>query len=194
MSPLSAPSPLEARHDVENFDCGEPTLNEWLKRRALKNQTSGASRCFVVCDGTTVVAFYSLSTGGIAHEAAPKAYRRNMPDPLPILLLGRTGIDRRYQNQGLGKGLLRDAFLRALVIARETGVFAIMVHALTEQAKRFYLSRGFVESPLQPMTLMMTLQTARSILAESDERRSTTSLPHTFTQASSWPTSWPNST
>ena len=94
--------------------------------------------------------------------------RRNMPDPLPVLLLGRLAIDRRYHNQGLGRALLRDAMLRAVHVAGDTGVFAILVHALSEQAKRFYLSRGFVESPLQPMTLMMTLATVRMILAEPD--------------------------
>jgi GNAT superfamily N-acetyltransferase len=94
--------------------------------------------------------------------------RRNMPDPLPVLLLGRLAIDRRHQNRGLGQALLRDAMLRAVSVARDTGVFAILLHALSEPAKRFYLSRGFVESPLQSMTLMMTLQTVRTILAEPD--------------------------
>jgi GNAT superfamily N-acetyltransferase len=92
--------------------------------------------------------------------------RRNMPDPLPVLLLGRLAIDRRYHNQGLGRALLRDAMLRAVSAAAGAGVFAIMVHALSDQAKRFYLSRGFVESPLQEMTLFMTLATVRRILTE----------------------------
>ena len=115
-----------------------------------------------------MIGYYSLSAGGVCHEAAPKAMRRNMPDPLPVVLLGRLAIDLRYQNQGLGRALLRDAMLRAVHIASDTGVFAIMLHALSEQAKRFYLSRGFVESPLQPMTQMMTLETVRSILSEQD--------------------------
>ena len=115
-----------------------------------------------------VIGYYSLSAGAIGHETAPKAMRRNMPDPLPVLLLGRLAIDRRYHNQGLGQALLRDAMLRAVHIATETGVFAIMVHALSEAAKRFYVSRGFVESPLQPMTLIMTLATIRTVLSEPD--------------------------
>jgi GNAT superfamily N-acetyltransferase len=85
-----------------------------------------------------------------------------------VLLLGRLAIDRRYQNQGLGRALLRDAMIRAVGVAGDTGVSALLVHALSEQAKRFYLSRGFVESPLQPMTLIMTLATVRSILVEPD--------------------------
>lgn len=165
---LSAPTPISADHALEEFQCGEPSLDEWLKKKALKNQNSDASRCFVVCDGVTVVGYYCLSAGGVSHEASPKAMRRNMPDPLPVVLLGRLAIDLRYHNRGLGKALLRDAMLRAVQVASETGVFAILLHAISEQAKRFYLSRGFVESPLQPMTLMMTLATARAILAEPD--------------------------
>ena len=165
---LTPPVPLSSDHELDGFACGEASLDDWLRRRALKNQASNASRCFVICEGRAVIGYYSLSAGGIGHETAPKAMRRNMPDPLPVLLLGRLAIDRRYHNQGLGRALLRDAMLRAVHIASDAGVFAILVHALSEQAKRFYLSRGFVESPLQPMTLMMTLATVRSILAEPD--------------------------
>lgn len=91
---------------------------------------------------------------------------RNMPDPLPAILLGRLAVDRQYHNQGLGSGLLRDAMLRTLNISRETGVALMFVHALHGQAKQFYLSRGFVQSPLQPMTLMMTMATVQSIILE----------------------------
>jgi GNAT superfamily N-acetyltransferase len=168
MTALTPPELLSADHALDAFDCGEPSLNDWLKRRALKNQASGASRCFVVCDNNAVTGFYSLSAGGIHQEGAPKLMRRNMPDPLPILLLGRLAIDRRYHNQGLGRALLRDAMLRAIRVAGDAGVAAMLVHALSEQAKRFYVSRGFIESPLQPMTLLMTLATARAILAEPD--------------------------
>jgi GNAT superfamily N-acetyltransferase len=164
----SPPEPLSPAHALDGFECGEPSLDDWLKRRALKNQVSGASRCFVVCDGRAVIGYYSLSAGGIHQEAAPKSMRRNMPDPLPVLLLGRLAIDRRHHNKGLGRALLRDAMLRSVHVASNAGVFAILVHALSEQAKRFYLSRGFVASPLQPMTLMMTLATVRTILAEPD--------------------------
>lgn len=124
-----------------------------------------------------MIGFYSLSAGAIHHEGAPKPMRRNMPDPLPILLLGRLAIDRRYHNQGLGRALVRDAMLRAVRFASEAGIFAILVHALSEQAKRFYLSRGLVESPQQPMTLLMTLATVRSILAESERLRGQPTLP-----------------
>ena len=165
---LKPPTPITLVHDVSTFDCGEVSLNEWLKKRAVKNHLAGASRCFVLCNNFQVVAYYSLSAGAIAHELTPKSMQRNMPNPLPILLLGRLAVDKRYHNQGIGQALLRDAMLRAVNVSVEAGVFAILVHAISEQAKQFYLSRGFVESPLQPMTLLMTLQTVRTILAEPD--------------------------
>lgn len=165
---LTPPAPISAELQLDDFDCGEYALNDWLKKRALKNHASGASRCFVLCAGADVIGYYCLSAGAISQEAAPKAMRRNMPDPLPVLLLGRLAVDKRYHNQGIGQALLRDAMLRAVNVAGEAGVFAILVHALSDNAKQFYLSRGFVESPLQPMTLFMTLETIRSILAEPD--------------------------
>lgn len=159
---MTPPEPITADHVLDDFDSGEPALDTWLRRRALRNHASGASRCFVIAQNRIVIGYYTLSAGCISHEAAPKAMRRNMPDPLPMLLLGRLAIDGRHQNRGLGQALLRDAMLRAISVSHDTGVFAILLHALSEPAKRFYLSRGFVESPL----LMMTLQTARTVLAE----------------------------
>ena len=168
MNQLTPPSPLSIGHDLNHFESGEPSLDEWLKKRALKNQASDTSRCFVLCKDKEVIGYYSLSAGAISHENAPKAMRRNMPDPLPVLLLGRLAIDKKYHNQGLGSSLLRDAMIRSINIADDTGIFAILIHAISEQAKRFYLSRGFVQSPIQPMTLMMTMKTIRSILIESN--------------------------
>jgi GNAT superfamily N-acetyltransferase len=162
------PAPITADQKLADFDSGESSLNEWLKKRALKNHMSGASRCFVLCAGANVIGYYSLSAGAISHETAPKSMRRNMPSPLPVLLLGRLAVDKRYHNQGIGQALLRDAMLRAVNVAGDAGVFALLVHALSDQAKQFYLSRGFVESPLQPMTVIMTIETIRSVLAEPD--------------------------
>ncbi len=167
---LTPPAPITAGLDVSNFDSGEFSLNEWLKRRAFKNHVAGASRCFVLCAGAgaDVIGYYSLSAGAISHEPAPKTMRRNRPDPLPVLLLGRLAVDKRYHNQGIGQALLRDAMLRAVNVSGDAGVFALLVHALSDQAKQFYLSRGFVQSLLQAMTLMMTLETVRALLAEPD--------------------------
>lgn len=168
MTQFRAPVPICDAHQLHDFNSGEPSLDDWLKNRALKNQASGASRCFVVTKNNKVIAYYTLSAGAISHETAPKSMRRNMPNPLPVLLLGRLAVDQNYHNKGFGSGLLRDALIRSLSVAKEAGIFAILVHALSEQAKRFYLSRGFVESPLQTMRLMLTLETVRSILAEPE--------------------------
>lgn len=165
---LSAPVPLTAAHDLASFDCGEPSLDDWLKRRALRNETSGASRTYVVCGppDNTVVAYYCLATGAIARSAAPKAMQRNMPDPIPVMVMGRLATDRRYQGQGIGKALLRDAILRVLQVSNVAGVTALLVHAISADAKGFYLANGFVESPIEPMTLCLVLDTARNALAE----------------------------
>lgn len=165
---LVPPAPITADHVLGEFSCGESSLDEWLVKRALRNHAAGVSRTFVLCDDNKVIGYYSLSAGAIYREAAPKAMRRNMPDPLPVLLLGRLAVDERYHNQGLGQALLRDAMLRVVSVAADIGIFAILVHALSEPAKQFYLSRGFVESPLQPMTLLVTVDTVRQILAEPD--------------------------
>ncbi|OGT47883.1 MAG: GNAT family N-acetyltransferase [Gammaproteobacteria bacterium RIFCSPHIGHO2_12_FULL_38_11] len=164
---LTAPSLLSDEHDVDSFDCSEPTLNDWLKKRAAKNNASDASRCFVICnENNEVVGYYSLSAGAISRELAPKSMQRNMPDSLPVLVLGRLAIDKNYHNKGLGSALLRDAMIRSVNIAQDAGVFAILIHSLSDKAKQFYISRGLVESPLQPMTLFMTLATIRDILTK----------------------------
>src|SRR3989304_2724821 len=113
---LSPPTPIGLGHDLSDFESGEPSLDEWLKKRALKNHASGASRCFVLCAGASVVGYYRLSAGAISHEAAPKAMRRNMPDPLPLLLPGRLAIDNRYRNQALRSAWLGAAMMRAVAV------------------------------------------------------------------------------
>lgn len=161
--PISAPSSLRPDHDLSTFDCGEPTLNDWLKQRALKNERVGASKTFVVCRGNEVVGFYCLSTGAVVRAAAPKPLQRNMPDPIPVLVLGRLAVDRNAQGMGIGRALLRDALLRSLRVAESVGVTAVLVHAISEDAKRFYLANGFLESPIEPMTLCLPI----SLIAKS---------------------------
>ncbi len=156
---LSAPAPLAEGHVLEMFDCGEVGLNEWLKKRALRNNIAGASRTYVVCHGKEVVGYYCLAAGAIGHKEAPRALRRNMPDPVPVLVLGRLAVHKDYHNRGIGSALLRDALLRALQASTIAGVAALLVHALSEPAKRFYLSRGFLESPVNSMTLCVMLAT-----------------------------------
>ncbi len=160
---LLAPQPLTAVHRVNDFACGEPSLDEWLKRRALNNQQSGASRTFVVVDeADQVLGYYALAAGAVAHQLATGAVRRNMPDPVPVLVLGRLAVDRRAQGIQLGAGMLQDAVNRAISVSQNTGVRALLVQALNEQARGFYQHYGFVPSPHNPMTLMLCLHTLRS--------------------------------
>jgi GNAT superfamily N-acetyltransferase len=159
-----APEKLRAEHDVSSFDCGEASLNDWLRRRALQNQESGASSTYVIVEKDQVVGYYSLAAGSVARETAPGRVRRNVPDPVPVVVLGRLAIDKRIQGAGLGRALLRDAILRTLQAAEIIGVRAILVHALSEPAKRFYEACGFTSSPINPLTLMITLSEAVAAL------------------------------
>ena len=161
---LEAPQPLGASHLLDEFDCGEASLDEWLKRRALANQLSGASRTFVVNDrNNRVYGYYALAAGAVAHQAATSSVRRNMPDPVPVMVLGRLAVDRRAQGVKLGASLLQDAVNRAIAVSHNAGVRALLVHALNDRAKQFYRHYGFQESPQHPMTLMLRLDpTARA--------------------------------
>jgi len=160
MGEITPPEPITTAHNVESFACGVPVLDEWLKRRALKNESSGASRTFVVCSDGQVIGYYALATGSVGHHNTPGKVRRNMPDPIPVIVLGRLAVDERWQHAGLGRSLLRDALLRTLSVSQQAGVKALLVHTLSEDAKTFYLRNGFLESPLDPMTLIISLQDA----------------------------------
>jgi len=160
MAELSAPEPLLATHDIESFDCAEPVLNDWLKKRALKNENSSASRTFVVCQDNHVVGYYVLATGSVMHKEAPSKVRRNMPEPVPVMVLGRLAVSKHMQSAGVGRGLLRDAILRTLGVSKQAGIKALLVHALSDAAHKFYRQCGFIESPLDPMVLMITLKDA----------------------------------
>jgi len=154
---VSAPEHLTSEHDVSAFDCGVPELDDWLKRRALQNDASRASRTFVVIANRRVVGYYALATGAVSHAEATGRVRRNMPEPIPVMVLGRLAVDREYQGTGLGVALLKDALLRTLHAAEIAGIRAVLLHASSEEAKRFYLHHGFAESPVDPMTMMVTL-------------------------------------
>lgn len=162
---LSAPQHLGPAHELDTFACGNEALDLWLKRRARRNQADGASRTYVVCAGAAVVGYYALAAGSVVAATAPGRVRRNMPDPVPVLVLGRLAIDRRYQKQGLGAALLRDAILRTVQAADIAGIRALLVHAIDEAAAAFYARHGFTASPIDPFTLMITLADARRAMA-----------------------------
>jgi GNAT superfamily N-acetyltransferase len=168
--PLSAPEKLRADHDLSEFNCGEPSLDDWLRRRALQNEESGASRTYVVCAGKQVAGYYALAVGAVTHEESPGRVRRNMPDPVPVMIVGRLAVHKDFQGKKLGSALLRDAVLRTLQAAEIAGVRAILVHAISEQARQFYEDCGFIPSPMDPMTLMITVSEAVKAFVGRDAR------------------------
>ena len=160
---LRPPEPLSAQHQVDTFSCGESVLDEWLKRRALANQASGASRIFVVTDWQgLVMGCYALAAGAVTRQDATRSVRQNMPDPVPVMVLARLAVDARAQGIKLGASLLKDAVERALVVSQNAGVRALLVHALNDRARQFYMHYGFQVSPVHPMTLMLRLSNPQS--------------------------------
>lgn len=162
---LSPPERLRPDHQVDQFESGVPALDDWLRRRARKNEVSGASRTFVIARGTRVVGYYSLAAGSVVHSQAPGAIRRNMPDPIPVIVLGRLAVAVTEQRTGLGTALLRDAITRVLRASQEVGIRAMLVHAISEDAAAFYTRHGFVQSPTSELTLMLPVETIRKSLS-----------------------------
>lgn len=161
----SAPTPLKPFHNITDFDCGQPLLNDWLREKAYENELKGASRTYVVCCDNKVIAYYSLATGSITRNIAHGSIRRNMPEPIPVMVLGRLAVDINYQGSGIGFGLVKDAVLRTLQASEIAGIRAILVHALDESAKQFYQNKcGFKVSPVNPLTLMVTLSEVKKRL------------------------------
>jgi len=177
MDRVGAPEKLSSDHDLSQFQSGEPALDDWLRRRALPNEESGASRTYVVCVGRHVVGYYALAAGAVAHLDSPGRIRRNMPDPVPVMVIGRLAVDQTVQGQAIGPALLRDAVLRIVQAAEIAGIRAILVHAISERAKHFYEKWGFIPSPVEPMTLMITVAEVRKAIVGKldDSQRSPTS-------------------
>jgi GNAT superfamily N-acetyltransferase len=155
---LPAPQLLKAEHVVNEFVSGVPSLDEWLRKRALVNQSKGASRTYVVSDTDRVVAFYALAASAVASGAAPGRFKRNMPEPIAVVVLGRLAIARSHQGRGLGRALFQDAAQRVIHASEAIGIRGLLVHAISDEAKSFYLSLGLTPSPLEPMTLMATIE------------------------------------
>ena len=161
MGKITTPSPITEQHVLDEFDCGNTTLNEWLQHRALNNETHGASRTFVVCDNKKhVIGYYSLAVGSVDRQDSPGKVRRNMPEPIPVMILGRLAIDKNWQHAKIGKGLLKDAIMRSLSVSKNAGLRALLVHAISDEARKFYQHCGFFKSPTNSMTLMITMKDA----------------------------------
>jgi predicted N-acetyltransferase YhbS len=166
--PLSPPEALGDNHQIDEFVSGESVLDDWLRRRARPNQASGASRTYVLCEGKRVVGYYALASGAIALASVPGKFRRNMPDPIPVAVLARLAVDLSHQGRGLGRALFRDAAHRVAHAADTIGIRGIVVHAISEEAKRFYVALGFDACPAQAMTLVATLRDIRATLQASE--------------------------
>ncbi len=156
---LQAPQPLLPTHRCDVFASSESELDAWLMRRAYANQLSGASRTFVVVDAQqTVMGYYALAAGAVSHQIATPSVRRNMPDPVPVMVLARLAVDQRAQGRKLGPSLLQDAVKRCALVSQHAGIRALLVHALNDRAKQFYEYYGFQSSAIHPMTLLLRLQ------------------------------------
>lgn len=156
---LSAPEPISQDHEVSDFDCGEPVLNDWLKKRALKNE-SRFSRTYVVCDDNAVIAYFCISAGEVKRTDAPGKLRRNAPDNIPVSIIGRLAVDRKYSGTGLGADLLSDALRRIAIASQTIGIGAVLVQAKNDKARAFYLRCAeFIEYPEDSRTLFLPIET-----------------------------------
>ena len=156
---LSAPAPLTARHKLADFDCGVAALNDWLKQRALRNE-SRFSRTYVVCEGARVVGYYCIAAGAVEREAAPGKLRRNAPDAVPVSVIGRLAVDRDWAGRGLGADMLADALHRIAAASQTIGIGAVLVQAKDARAKAFYMACAeWVEFPGDSRTLFLPIET-----------------------------------
>jgi GNAT superfamily N-acetyltransferase len=151
---------LNEEHDLSGFECGAAEIDDWLRKRAWKGQIAGNANVFVYEHNGEVLGFYAVVTGGVEHTAAPKTVTRNAPNPIPILLLARLGVDRRGQGRGIGRALVQDVLLRSLGIANSVGFRALVIHCRDDNAKRFYLNLlpSFAESPTDELHLFLPLR------------------------------------
>ena len=165
---FSAPVPLTSGHDLSGFDCGEPALNDWLRNRALKNE-SRFSRTYVVCQANRVVAYFCISAGAVERAAAPGSLRRNAPIAIPVSVIGRLAVSREHAGKGLGADILSDALRRIAVASQTIGIGAVLVQAKNDAATRFYLRCAeFIEYPEGSQTLFLPIET---VVAAVTQRR-----------------------
>jgi predicted N-acetyltransferase YhbS len=163
VSGYSPPRAIGNEDEIAQFDSGEPSLDEWPRKRAVTNQATGASRCFVTCRGERVVGYYALATGSVQRLEASRRAGQGMPEPIPVVLLGRLAVDRKEQGHGTGANLLRDAITRTVEAAEIIGVRALLVHALHDSVRDFYLHHDFEPSPTDPMHLMLLMKDTRKV-------------------------------
>ena len=161
---LHGPQSLGPEHQLDGFDCGKPSLNDWLLRHARQAQGSGSAKTFVVVGDNTVVGYFSLTVGQIDTLDAPERIRKGMGQyPPPVVVLARLAVSRQAQGRGIGFGLLQDAIRRTMLIADQAGIRAMLTHPIDVEAARFYTRFGFIASPLQEQQLLLLLKDARQL-------------------------------
>jgi len=165
---LKEPERLKPDHIISEFVSGNETLDDWLHHKALHNDHIDASRTYVVCDDQHVVAYYCLSTGSVNRSDVTGRLRRNMPDPVPVMILGRLAVDLAWQRHGIGAALLKDAILRTLQVSEMVGVKALLVHAISDIAANFYEKWGFHASPINPKTLFLSIREAKALMTGNE--------------------------
>ncbi|EIW9027573.1 GNAT family N-acetyltransferase [Klebsiella variicola] len=157
---MRPPEPLSPEHNIAEFCCQDQVLNEWLKKKALRNHGTGISRVFVVCaeNSKRVIAYYCLSSGSVHRNTVTGAYRRNAPEAIPVIVLGRLAVDAAWAGKGIGAALLKDAIYRTEHIAVQVGVRALLVHALNDEVVAFYTKFGFETSAVNALTLLFPVK------------------------------------
>jgi GNAT superfamily N-acetyltransferase len=162
---------LNPQDDVDEFSCGQPDLDDWLKRFALVNQRAGMTTVFVTLCDSRVMGYYALATGGVERANAPGRVIQGVPaHPIPVVLLARLAVDSSAQKRGLGRQLLRDALIRVAAAADEIGIRALLIHAKDDNARDFYMSQAeFEPSPTDPLHLFLLMKDLKKLLAAQGE-------------------------
>ena len=159
---------LRREHDLSGFDCGNATLNDWLRKFAWTNQQADSAKTYVALDGDRAVGFYALTTGSVHRHESPQRIAKGLANhPIGVVLLARLAVDKSQQGKGLGKALLFDALSRIEEAADIVGVRAVLVHAIDDAARRFYLHFEFEESPVDPYQLLLLLKDLRKAIHEA---------------------------
>ena len=162
------PEPLARRHELDAFGCGEPALDEWLKKHARAAHASETARVFVTTESEScaVVGYYALAASHVEASEATARAKKGSPAhrPVPAVLLARLAVDSRHQGVGLGRSLLQDVLLRCAEAADAIGVRLLLVHSKHEQARAWYQRHGFEESPTDPLHLMILMKDVRAFI------------------------------
>ena len=162
---ISKPEVLHDKHLLEQFDCGNPSLNEWLLRHARQAQSSGSAKTFVISDDNIVIGYFSLTVGQVETYEAPERIRRGMGQyPIPVVILARLAVSINHQGLGIGVGMLQDAIRRTLMISEQVGIRALLTHPIDDRASNFYERFGFISSPVREKQLVLLLKDARKLM------------------------------